>query len=793
MSRSKKPFRDLNVKLQVETLENRVTPCTALSGYVYFDANNDGLYDPSTETPIANSTLELRDLNDNVIASTTTDADGFYKFDTDFANPTTDATLTKTVTFDPTQTNFELTGLLDQFDPSLGQLESIEIQHTGSITSEIKAENFSRDSESEITGIVSGTLTLSGPGMISPLTISGSAGSFHAQRFDGITDFDGDSGGSFGEQTADGSETVFITGSDMDAYIGAGQVEITETAIATSTATGGGNLDVRVRSTAQSTVTVIYHYKAYDCLQPGDYKIVQSQQPDGFIDGLESMDGIVDPNSVGTDTIFVTLGDVDLVHNDFGELKTTQLSGHVWHDANNDGVRDVDEAPIPGTFITLEGPDGIQTTVTDDNGYYEFTNLLPGTYTVKETQPADFLDGKDNAGTLGGNVVNDPAEDQIQEITLNAGDDSENNDFGEIKPASIAGHVWHDANDDGVRDPDEAPIADVTVTLTGFDDQGPVVLSTTTDSLGEYSFTNLRPGTYALNETQPGGYIDGKDTIGTPGGMTANDEFSNIQLPSGFNGVDNDFGELRPETPPIPLPKNVTPLGLLPVISKVQLTEIPEPIAINATLRAEMAFIVGSTITLTGRQLDAFATLNAVDRLHNGLSPASFVNELWASDAHRAWQASAIYQDVLGRLPTAQEKAATIAELKAGATELAVKENLFVSADYQALYPSSEEFAAALYQDILNTVPGSQSVQMLVQSMGNEPLQDVVHGLLTSEEAIANQIDDVYRLTLRRAATANEIQTWATPIKTGTTTLDALTRRLLASQEFYQLCFSQIT
>src|SRR5205814_1321302 len=166
-----------------------------------------------------------------VVGSTTTDANGFYQFDTDIAHPGTDAELTKTVTFDPTQTNFSLSGLLDQFDPSLGQLQSIEIQHAGSITSEIKAENFSGTSESDITGTVSGTLTLSGPGGLSNVVnIAGTAGSFHATQFDGALDFAGSSGGSFGTQTADGNNTVVLTGADMNDYIGTGQVSLTEDA-----------------------------------------------------------------------------------------------------------------------------------------------------------------------------------------------------------------------------------------------------------------------------------------------------------------------------------------------------------------------------------------------------------------------------------------------------------------------------------------------------------------------------------------------------------------------------------
>ena len=64
---------------------------------------------------------------------------------------------------------------------------------------------------------------------------------------------------------------------------------------------------------------------------------------------------------------------------------------------------------------------------------------------------------------------------------------------------------------------------------------------------GAYCFTGFRPGTYTIAETQPGGYLDGKDTQGTPGtGITGNDVFSNIVLNQNVNGQNNNFGELLP-------------------------------------------------------------------------------------------------------------------------------------------------------------------------------------------------------------------------------------------------------
>src|SRR5262249_9011762 len=134
------------------------------------------------------------------------------------------------------------------------------------------------------------------------------------------------------------------------------------------------------------------------------------------------------------------------------------------------------------------------------------------------------LDGKDTIGTPGG----DTANDVFSNILLNAGVNGTNNNFGELLPGSLAGFVYSDNNNNGLKQSGEVGISGVTVTLTGTDDLGNSVnVSTTTSGTGAYSFTNVRPGTYTLTETQPSGRLDGKDTIGTPGGTTSNDLFSN--------------------------------------------------------------------------------------------------------------------------------------------------------------------------------------------------------------------------------------------------------------------------
>jgi hypothetical protein len=184
--------------------------------------------------------------------------------------------------------------------------------------------------------------------------------------------------------------------------------------------------------------------------------------------------------------------------------------------------------------------------VTDANGAYSFTNLPAGQYWVNETQPADYVDGKDTPGPAGGVLQ---VNDWISAIPVAAGQNSPNNNFGERKLGSLSGFVYRDPNDNGVKESGEAAIVGVTVTLyrpTATSGVLESVTSTVTDANGAYRFDNLAPGQYWVQESQPAGFLDGKDTVGSTGGVQqVNDWLSAVNVPEGAS-VNNNFGELVP-------------------------------------------------------------------------------------------------------------------------------------------------------------------------------------------------------------------------------------------------------
>jgi hypothetical protein len=116
-----------------------------------------------------------------------------------------------------------------------------------------------------------------------------------------------------------------------------------------------------------------------------------------------------------------------------------------------------------------------------------------------------------------------------------------------LAPSSLSGVVWEDFNDDGQVDFGEKGISGVTITLTGTDDLGNAVnLSQLTDGDGAYVFSNLRPGNYYLAETQPAGYLQGIDSVGTAGGSLATADQFSVALGVQVNGLNYNYGERPP-------------------------------------------------------------------------------------------------------------------------------------------------------------------------------------------------------------------------------------------------------
>ncbi|KAF0152271.1 MAG: Cna B domain protein [Ignavibacteria bacterium] len=105
------------------------------------------------------------------------------------------------------------------------------------------------------------------------------------------------------------------------------------------------------------------------------------------------------------------------------------VSGSVWHDLNNNGVKDPGEVSLTQWPVLLNGASVFQTE-TDNNGDFHFTDLKPGTYTLTAIALNGWSVVKPSKGTI--------TFDMAQELTI------DKLDFGLINDPCLTGSKnWH--------------------------------------------------------------------------------------------------------------------------------------------------------------------------------------------------------------------------------------------------------------------------------------------------------------------------------------------------------------
>ncbi|MFO7677153.1 MAG: STT3 domain-containing protein [Thermoplasmatota archaeon] len=127
---------------------------------------------------------------------------------------------------------------------------------------------------------------------------------------------------------------------------------------------------------------------------------------------------------------------------------------------------------VYGDFFELE---------TDENGYYNITNLRPGIYLIQASLD-EFIIYEDYAFLFSGqNSIN----------------------ISKPKPANISGTVYFDINENGEYDAgEEMGNVDVEILYATFDETTISVDSLKTDETGRYAFSSLTPGQYVIKATK---------------------------------------------------------------------------------------------------------------------------------------------------------------------------------------------------------------------------------------------------------------------------------------------------
>lgn len=213
-------------------------------------------------------------------------------------------------------------------------------------------------------------------------------------------------------------------------------------------------------------------------------------------------------NTIGTLQTSVTTANV--VNQDFLIRRTspTEISGRVFYDQDYDNLSSPEDIGLNEMKVILKqsGKEDVIQQVNAD-GYYKFSSLLDGTYTVVLGSVPNDSD-----------MVAAPTNPASYSITISAGNlvyQDKNFWYNKAGEAGIAGSVMIDINNNHLLDvQSDFPMAGVTVNLK----QGAsIVKTTTTNSKGAYKFSGIAQDTYTI------------ELVGLPTGYSV---YQNVNGPS---------------------------------------------------------------------------------------------------------------------------------------------------------------------------------------------------------------------------------------------------------------------
>jgi uncharacterized repeat protein (TIGR01451 family) len=234
---------------------------------------------------------------------------------------------------------------------------------------------------------------------------------------------------------------------------------------------------------------------------------------------------------------------------------TYEVTGTVWNDANNNGLRENSELGIPSVTVVLHGaPWGEERCLsvdTDANGFYKFEKVMSGDYKIYESDSSDAPYGYATCPPQ----VGDPATyisttNNTRSIKVHEAD-VRRQDFGDYNGIIIRGTVFDDNGLSGgvsaneTQDGAEAGIAGVKVEAT--DANGNVYDSAITKTDGSYVL--YVPGTATtvnVREYNASGYETTGADVGTSSGTyTASTDVISFTATPATEYTGLDFGDIR--------------------------------------------------------------------------------------------------------------------------------------------------------------------------------------------------------------------------------------------------------
>lgn len=262
-----------------------------------------------------------------------------------------------------------------------------------------------------------------------------------------------------------------------------------------------GNIVTKDTSVAKGAYTL-------EGIMPGSYTLkVKRTRNNGFTrlrpaeEGGSYIRELIDGYGI-SDPIEITMAQ-QLTGVNAGMLPAGTVSGTVFHDLNDNGLREDGETGLTTVQVRLLSADGeidLLRTVGED-GTYLFDGVMPGDYTLtfllpEHTEIAHVAEG-------GNTLAHGGSETETASFAVAMGEDVTYPLVGCVTLGSFEGVAFCDSNASGAQEKGEKAMKGVKIALTGNGE--PVEATSGKD--GTFSLTDLRPGEYQLTLTMPEGYI----------------------------------------------------------------------------------------------------------------------------------------------------------------------------------------------------------------------------------------------------------------------------------------------
>jgi subtilase family serine protease/alpha-tubulin suppressor-like RCC1 family protein len=187
---------------------------------------------------------------------------------------------------------------------------------------------------------------------------------------------------------------------------------------------------------------------------------------------------------------------------------TGSIGDFVWLDTNANGSQDVSESGLANINIHLYDNANIRvaSASTDASGGYRFNNLDTGDYYLEVVAPTGYVFTSPHQGNDSRDSDVDPTNGRTNLITVTSGNHL-NWDAGLYQPASISGQVWNDIDGNGLAN-SEPMIPGWTVYIDDNNNNqlDSVETATQTNVDGQYTFNNLKPGSFNVSQVVPAGW-----------------------------------------------------------------------------------------------------------------------------------------------------------------------------------------------------------------------------------------------------------------------------------------------